>query len=239
MDFHKSISNELLLTQNRVRNLIGDKHWASDGAYKEVIFKQVINRFLPKNIETGSGFIVDTINGEIHCSTQIDVILYDTNYPVMFRQNDFVIISPQSVKGIIEIKTNPNQKTIRKAITQLTKICDVLIPQNIFVGIFAFNYQYNYIHLKSALLENKGKVNHLALGNKFFIKYWPEIWNQNVKNSPSKFSIYKLEDLCISYFISNLIADITDHDLTGNNWFMFPLPEGKEEHLKEEFFLES
>ena len=35
--FQKSISNELIATKDRVRNIIENRHWGEEGRYKEVI----------------------------------------------------------------------------------------------------------------------------------------------------------------------------------------------------------
>ena len=43
--FHESLGKELLDVKDRVRYLIGDSHWVSDGEHKEAVLKEVISRF--------------------------------------------------------------------------------------------------------------------------------------------------------------------------------------------------
>jgi len=59
IEFHKSIGKELKAVQNRVRNLIKDANWLEEGRYKEVVLRNVIRRFLPKNLDIGTGFILN------------------------------------------------------------------------------------------------------------------------------------------------------------------------------------
>lgn len=50
-DFQKSITKELDVVKNRVRNLIGPAHWGEEGRYKEAVLKNIIKRFLPMAIK--------------------------------------------------------------------------------------------------------------------------------------------------------------------------------------------
>ena len=78
LDYQKSISNELISIKNRVRNFIDDHHWGEDGRYKEIILSEILRRHLPKNVSVGTGFVVNQDN----ISTQIDIIVYDSKYPL-------------------------------------------------------------------------------------------------------------------------------------------------------------
>ena len=57
--FQTSITEELLILRNRVRFLIGDAHWGEDGSYKEAILRKILRGFLPKDLNIGTGFIVE------------------------------------------------------------------------------------------------------------------------------------------------------------------------------------
>ena len=101
-DYHKSTSNELLAIKDRERHLIN--HWGEDGRYKEAVLKSIILRFLPEQFNVGTGFVVRQINsqGQHKSSYQIDLIIYDTSFPVLFKEGDFVILTPDAVNAIIE-----------------------------------------------------------------------------------------------------------------------------------------
>jgi hypothetical protein len=101
-NYFESISLELKALKDRVRNLIGTNHHnLTDGEWKETILRAILKRHLPSNVEVGSGFVVKPNSS----SKQIDILIYDTSKPVLYRDGDLVIITPDSVKGIIEVKT--------------------------------------------------------------------------------------------------------------------------------------
>ncbi|HHI87436.1 MAG TPA: hypothetical protein ENK03_00645, partial [Candidatus Cloacimonetes bacterium] len=70
--FQKSITDELLIVKDRVRKLIGNAHWVTDGRHKESVLKDVIKRFLPKNISVGTGFVISKRAEGFKQTTQID-----------------------------------------------------------------------------------------------------------------------------------------------------------------------
>lgn len=108
-------------TIDRLAQIIGDAHEPSLGAYKERLLMKTIKDFLPKRYEVGTGFVifpgqrtlevvkscdVDLINLHSHTvSRQIDILVYDSsNYPPVFKDDDFVIVRPESVRSVIEVK---------------------------------------------------------------------------------------------------------------------------------------
>jgi len=94
IEFQKSINQELKIIQNRVRNLIGSANWGVEGTYKEAILRKILKPFLPSNLSAGTGLIVKRINGEYIASTQIDIIIYENTYPLLFSEGDFLITTP-------------------------------------------------------------------------------------------------------------------------------------------------
>lgn len=104
--YYESLGSELQIKKNRVRNLIGKNGWLEDGRYKEVILVNLISRFLPKNYSIGTGYVISTVEKGVNGRTnQIDIIIYDNSFPIFFKEGDFVILPPDSVRGIIEVKS--------------------------------------------------------------------------------------------------------------------------------------
>lgn len=91
--YHKSIAAEFKAYENRVRNLIGSNHWGEEGRFKEIILANYLKRVLPKHLSVGTGF-VKNVDG---ITAQIDIIIYDNTFPVLFSEGDFVIAVPQNV----------------------------------------------------------------------------------------------------------------------------------------------
>lgn len=222
-EFHESTTKELGVVKNRVRNLIGNANWGEEGRYKEAILRNVIRRFLPKNFTAGTGFIVKTNGGRYKCSKQIDILIFDSSYPILFSEGDFYIITPNSVKAIVEVKTNAENQNVGGIIKKMNSVGDFIGKEKaIFNGVFFFEGYGSYTeeNLKRGI-ENEIKrnfssvkpafVNHISLNSHIFMKRWD-----------SKFSVYRLENLSFSYFISNLIYYIIGKPIKNESEIWFP-----------------
>jgi hypothetical protein len=237
-EFQKTLSRELITIKDRVRNLIGDAHWGEEGRYKESILKNVISRFLPNNLSIGTGFIITMERGRINRSSQIDIIIYDNTYPLLFAEGDFIITSPESVRALIEVKTSIASGDIIGIIKKATENAK-LAPKSSFNGVFAFekngiNIRRSKLNsnLKQSFYESKGVVNHLCLGENIFIKYWKSGEKYEYQQN-NIYSFYKIQELAFSYFISNLIECVAPEKVVDKSWFLYPIknPNGKEEKL--------
>jgi hypothetical protein len=255
-DFQKSITKELVLTKDRVEFLIGNANWAEVGRYKEAILRKSISQFLPSNLKLGTGFIIgndDHINGqEPRTSSQLDIIIYDDNSPVIFREGDFVIVTENSVRGVIEVKSNVTNYSDPQGQNVQDNALNIIIEKfnrlqqfqtfnpignhrKKFVGIFSYNYTQNNItaeNINDALRNSNGLVNHISLGPDKFIRYWEStIGLQPPTNHNGRSYIkYDIEELSFSYFISNLLHIVSDNELLERYWFSFPIEGTKEVH---------
>ncbi|KQO21249.1 hypothetical protein ASF10_14110 [Flavobacterium sp. Leaf82] len=254
-DFQKSITKELILTKDRVEFLIGNANWGEVGRYKEAILRKSISQFLPSNLKLGTGFIIgnnDLINGqEPRTSSQLDIIIYDDNLPVLFREGDFVIVTENSVRGVIEVKStvtnysnpqgqNPQDNALNIIIDKFNRLQQFQTFNPIgnhrkkFVGIFSYNYNQDIMaeNINDALRSSNGVVNHISLGPNTFIRYWESTAHlQPPTNHEGRSYIkYNIRDLSFSYFISNLLHIVSDNELLERYWFSFPIEGTKEIH---------
>ena len=240
-EFQKSITEELNVVKNRVRNLIGSRHWGEEGRYKEAILKNILRKFLPRNISVGTGFIVNT-NNQNNISKQIDIIIYDNTHPVLFSEGDFIITTMKNVKGIVEVKSsigsgnNTFQSVVQHFDETLQPIQNSFGNRKLFLGIFSFEFNGNINsgQINDTFYQSSKKVNHISLGKDYFIREWksqdanrlePPVTNCN----NDFYNIYEITDLSFSYFIANLI-DIVCGGLNDRYWFSFPIRGTKEIH---------
>ena len=235
-EYHKSISYEIKDLQDRVRYLIGDAHWGEEGRYKEAVLRGVIRRFLPSNISLGTGFVIDKREDEnIVISKQIDIIVYDNTYPVLFSESDFVITTPANVRGIIEVKTKINNNSNLKEIILGATDNGRIIGKDIFNGIFSFegsNINTSSQRLTEALQSSKGIVNHISVGQNTFINYW-SYWSSegNGVKGVKEYHVYEINEFSFTYFISNLLEYLSKDIMKERWWFQYPISEGKEKYL--------
>ena len=246
-EFQESITKELDIIKNRVRNLIGSAHWGEEGRYKEEILKNILKRFLPNNLSVGTGFIVHGNNSENSgstISTQLDIIIYDNNTPNLFSEGDFIITTEENVKGIIEVKTrvvnaNGQKNSIKHVIEKFqqlqsfTKFSETG-KNSIFKGLFVYDYDDDIANerIDEVLKISNGMFNHISLGTNYFIRHWNRGARLNVPVDCEGhfYNIYNINDLSFSYFISNLIHITTQKEMEERDWFSFPIPETKEAH---------
>lgn len=240
LEYQKSIAREFNATKDRIRYLIGSTHWGEDGRYKEVILMNFLKRFLPNNIGVGTGFIKEGSN----LSTQIDIIIYNPTLPLYFKENDFIIVQPKSVLGLIEVKSNPDRSKIADAIFKANLAGEVIQENLIFNGLFIFGEASKSQKSSSKILKKpsdgnfkkslldalskKNGINHIVSNDGAFLKKW---------NDEGKFSCYAIKELATSYFFSNLLDYINSrNDLDGIPGSMYdhlyPIPEGKKKFIR-------
>ena len=111
--------------------ILQDAHYPSLGKYKENLLAKVIEEYIPKNYQVGTGFVLfvhnatdekasrpgfDRLNMGSHTvSKQCDILIYDASkIPVVFKDDDFVILRPESVKAVIEVKGSAGKQEVDK-----------------------------------------------------------------------------------------------------------------------------
>jgi hypothetical protein len=238
LDFHISTGKELIAIKDRVRYLIN--HWGEDGRYKEAVLKTVIQRFLPEKYQIATGFIVKSTHerGRHQASTQVDIIIYDKQFPVLFKENDFVIVVPDSVRAIIEVKANLKNQGIEKVVRKSNELGQFIFAgkqikdKQLFNGVFSYagferlrmdntNDLVNEIQNSDNTiidnpLKNMFKVNHICLNNNWFYKYWYQEYHNDGGY------IYELNELSFAFFISNLMAYLQDLPMQDDTNLWFP-----------------
>jgi len=75
-DYLTSLHFELHHQANRVRNLIGDRHWWSDGKHKESLVAGVLARHLPAGYIVETGFVVHPADDSL-VSKELDIMVVD------------------------------------------------------------------------------------------------------------------------------------------------------------------
>lgn len=241
--FQRSITEELEVVKNRVRDLVGNANWGEEGRYKESILTRAIESQLPQHISIGTGFIMkktenpdDNQDNHFILSKQHDIILYDNRIPLIMKYGDFIIAIPNSVRGVIEVKSNLSPGKFRNAFRFLENSLKNLFNEynNKFIGLFSFDFRRDTDHLYNIeskniieTLENsKGIVNHISLGERYFIRFWEH--NQGLLLDPpiitenNFYNIYQINFLSYSYFISNILHR-TCSDLDERYWHSFPI----------------
>lgn len=243
-NYFKDLTNELEALKNRVRHYIDDAHWLSDGEWKESVLRTVLRRHLPSNIGVGRGFIVNVEQS----STQIDVLLYDNTKPILFQDGDFVIITSDTVKGAIEVKTKLwHRGNLREVLNAISEISQFVNPvttygRNQFYGLFSYeDPDFDTDRVLDTLQEcvngqRQRIVNCISFGKDYFVRYWPSPPNSAAGQGYCMWHAYHLENKAPAYFIHNVIDHLCPEWASHNNEVWYP-ENGKENYKVAEKFL--
>jgi len=121
---------------NLLAQLIGTAHYPSLGAYKERLLMEVIRQYIPKRYSVGTGFTLfprqpqftnippkdfDFGNTCQHSpSHQCDILVYDSwSHPVIFQDGDFVVLRPEALRAIVEVKGSLDHKGLKQTLSDM------------------------------------------------------------------------------------------------------------------------
>ncbi|GIQ76635.1 DUF6602 domain-containing protein [Bradyrhizobium sp. RD5-C2] len=160
-EFFKIEAKTLLDRYHTIETLLphaatrGAAHRGEEGRHIESLLRSFLNKHLPANLRAVSGFILcpSTKTGVQNVkrvtefrdrhSRQLDVIVYDLDaYPVFERFEEFCIVPPEGVVGIISVKKKLYNREIEYEISALKEAADLCGQQDRrgpFTGLFAFS----------------------------------------------------------------------------------------------------
>lgn len=138
----ESIAEELLSQASRVRYLIGNRHWLTDGHHKEYLLGSVLSRHLPAGVLVSRGFVVSPYENEL-CSTEQDLLVIDTTREApLFHQADVAICFPRTVLAAISVKTTLGSTEVLDVVSGLNSVRAVarndVQPRSIWCGGYFF-----------------------------------------------------------------------------------------------------
>jgi len=122
-DYFLSLAGELLSKYKRVNSFT--PHTLSVGRYHEEALKSTLRLFLPTRFSIKTGFVHIPQTGVT--SKQCDLIIIDENEPnsYFFQDGEFVIVHPEAVVCVIEVKTNITKEEFGKIHKAAKALSDV------------------------------------------------------------------------------------------------------------------
>ena len=242
----RSLSNELAAQADRVRDLIGDRHWLSDGHHKEALLIHLLQRHMPAGIRVGRGFVVSSYDSN-SVSREQDALLLDTTREApLFTQDDLVVALPSTVVAAISVKTSLTASTVRDSFDTLRTardICGDLAPSGpIWCGAFFFGVDEAseepvdlYRHMTQGLNELRDKVqkpiaevapDFVATAAEFAFRFDRDFRPASDSPTVTRIRGFGCSGLATAVFLSDLLAHIAQHrgpainslaDLIDNN----------------------
>jgi len=225
-NYFESLAAELDALKNKVRNFIQDKHWQTDGEWKESVLRAFLRRNLPKSIQIGSGFVIT----EREISKQIDILIYDSSKPLLFQDGDLVFAPPDAVLGVLEVKTSCDNTGFKAAVEDLcnkSELIETWYPARRIFGLFSYEDQTGDITdilatVKAVVNGRFSRIIHLVcLGHSRFIRYW-NVDPINEKRLIDRWHAYELERKASGYFIHNVIEGICPDSVSQHQRLWYP-----------------
>ena len=234
--YFKSLSDELGALKHRVRDLIASNHWLTDGEWKESVLRSFLRRNLPRTVEVGRGFVI----AEEGVSRQNDVLVFDASKPVLFRDGDLVFVTPDTVEGIIEVKSSINRTSFRDVCVRLAETGELIVSRHPrrhaydkFFGVFAYELEngedQSYLDVLREVSDRSAKLLHFfCLGSDMFIRYW-QLDPVNPQRICEKWHSYGITGMAPAYFLHNIIEAVCPDSVGENQGLWFPV-RGKERY---------
>ncbi len=124
-NFLMSLNAELQTQATRVRDLIGDAHWLSDGEHKESIVRHLVERYIPDGFEVTSGFAINVENPN-QPSRQLDVVVVDRRFePPLFRRDAFAVVFVTTLVSVISIKSQFTKKSFVDSLENVISVASL------------------------------------------------------------------------------------------------------------------
>lgn len=127
--FLDSWSDELAAQAKRVRQLIGDAHWLSDGNHKEAVLRSFLRKYVPTMYSVLTGFAVNP-ESQLRLTRQQDVLICDlANHSPLLIEDSFAIVPSACVAGYIEVKSSLTSSDLQDALGAVSQSSAVLSGQ--------------------------------------------------------------------------------------------------------------
>lgn len=133
--YHSADIEALLQRHRQVENLIGSQHHSpSEGYHCEILIADYLRRILPEHYSVDTGFIrgnpISTPDGDtIVASPQIDILIHNSQeFSPIYRMGNLVVVVPESVFAVIEVKKQFTSGQLKDALSNIAKAMLVLMP---------------------------------------------------------------------------------------------------------------
>ncbi|MBX3426062.1 MAG: hypothetical protein KF688_10315 [Pirellulales bacterium] len=136
--YFRSISSELASKADRIRQLIGDSHFLSDGHHKEYLLQSVFERFLPAGYLCSRGFVVRDSQLKMRSKEQ-DLLIVDTRrHAPLFRESGVIVTFPENVRAVVSVKSTLTSAAVDDALQGLASIPNIPSATPFWRGVFGF-----------------------------------------------------------------------------------------------------
>jgi hypothetical protein len=141
ISFYSSQADLMLAQYKNINQLLGPtRDWSHPGSHCEVLLRDFLRRNLLQWMNVDKGYIYGRVadgSTTAHCP-EIDVLIHNVkDYAPVFRLGEFVIVQPEAVLGIIQVKrafkkvagTDPLDKGLQQVMGAKQHLLDLLMQK--------------------------------------------------------------------------------------------------------------
>jgi hypothetical protein len=196
---------------NRIRHLIGDVHFLTDGHHKEYVLQAMLQKFLPAGLICARGFVVrDQALSAI--SREQDLLLIDARRCApLFYECGVIVTFPENVRAAVSVKSTLSSTTMRDAIIGLNSIPRVESEHKPWMGVFAFGLDEHWRNKPELAVQwSSNRMNELFTDwTDGGICSSDELYIRLNSRGPRKLIGYAT-DLSSALFLSTLVQEVLD-----------------------------
>jgi hypothetical protein len=230
--YHQTLTAELNGIKDRVRLLV--RHWPTDGYFKEAVLRKVLRRHLPESVLIGTGFVVNFFGA----SGEIDILIVDRDMPTLFKDDELLIVTPESVKAVIEVKTRlEGPAKIREAVVELAqrKAHAERHPQckDVWAGLFVYEADDDrHVDLLEAAGQSRQQTNStidvISYGADTFVKFFAGPESPGRPPPSNAWHTFHSPGVAPANFVASLIERLVPAEKDPGSFALFRPPAGFE-----------
>jgi hypothetical protein len=154
-EFYSGEAKAIIAQYQHIEHLLKPKgDWTGPGTHCEVLLRDFLRRNLPVGIAVDKGFIHGRLKDgeEIRQCPEIDILIHNSlSYRPIFRLEEFVIVQPEAVLGMIQVKRSLEKtevlrhglENIAKGMRHMADSAMAVRSNNLHVTGFSHDYCAN------------------------------------------------------------------------------------------------
>jgi len=147
--YYRKIKDKVLVQRDIIKSLIQDQRVIGD--YYEAIIRDVIRENVSEAFAVGRGVVLSEIG---KTSRECDIIVYNAaEYGTLFKSGEIVVVSPEAVRCVIEVKGTLTNRQLSQAVNNLSSVNE--LRSGIWKLIVGFNTNILYQNLINECVQSK------------------------------------------------------------------------------------
>lgn len=214
----QSWTEEIKSREDRVRSLIGDAHWLSDGNHKEYLLREFFNRYMPDSVTIGHGFIRSL---ESECSNEVDILISGrAMLPPYFNEGGLQIVPPENVLATIEVKTKFGSVELKQSLDRMFKNSELFIGSGLTVSPWQSAIFYNSDRGYESILNSIERELRRIIENNTSVYNKDNMRDHAVRPMPTCLVIIEKCIVMFSYSVDSCEVNISLYEAEGLSFSM-------------------